>query len=114
MRRAPSGERSVFIVPVIFMSLSVKILGPFFGFFRHGQETVCSRWGGGGWGGVWAHLECDAVESNVTENSESASHDHALQVSAFPMTESRGWRRSASVQEALASVLILIGTDGQI
>lgn len=63
---------------------------------------------------VWAHLECDAVESDVTENSESASHDNALQVSAFPMTESRGWRRSASVQEVLASVLIFIGTDGQI
>lgn len=45
--------------------------------------------GGWGVGGVWAHLECDAVESDVTENSESASHDNALQVSAFPMTESR-------------------------
>lgn len=101
----------MFIVPVIFMSLSVKILGPFFGCSARSRDSLFTVEGGGL---LWAHLECDAVESDVTENSESASHDNALQVSAFPMTESRGWRRSASIRQALASVLIFIGTDGQI
>lgn len=108
MRHAPSAERSVFCVPVIFMSLSMKILGPSLG-FRHGLEIFCSP----GWGGR-GEIDTSGMWCGRAGRDWKLWNNQPWQciTNLFSHDWIKGMHVECSIQKAWATMLIFIGTDG--